>query len=92
MGSKIGDADAAAGFFFIGDIDPTGGVIPHPQHGQARGTPRLGHPLSHNPLKPLLQSSSQLTTVETLSHGEGQAISSQHATAGLAWGPVMPPP
>jgi hypothetical protein len=43
MGAKAEGADAATGLFFVGHINATGGVIPHPQHRQTRGPTGLGN-------------------------------------------------
>ena len=36
MVNKTADADPGTSFFFVGDIDATGRILPHPQHRQSR--------------------------------------------------------
>ena len=36
MVDKTVDADPLTSFCFVGDIDATGRILPHPQHGQSR--------------------------------------------------------
>ena len=70
--SQVGDANAAAGLFLVGHIDAAGGIIPDPQHRQARGPAGFDQAIGHNGLQPLFEFRRQLATIEDLGHRDAR--------------------